>query len=203
MALSWNMGSGCENQSEELKELLLIADWRLPMGLHQPKLFSSENPIWKLRNTLKVRFISLQCSPKIQMLVFTRGPLNKKVKGLDFWTYFDIWKIETCVIRNQNVRVCLLLHLRVEPHTLMIDPGPEKEGGWFWLNLHKKHSARPPSFAQVSKCNSQFSGHHLWITFRMCNALHQTVLTIYYIDHSWGPLSKWRIVVFSVWSVTQ
>ena len=49
-------------------------------------------------------------------------------------------------------------------------------GGWFWLNLHKKHSARPASCDQISKfprCNSQFSGHHLWITFSVCTGLHQ------------------------------
>ena len=83
-----------------------------------------------------------------------------------------------------------------------------REGGvrWFWLSLHKKLLARARSFDQVSKCNSQFPGHHLWITLWMCNPLSQIArpCIIYHSREAFVKIAD-HIVPFvsSVWAVSQ
>ena len=102
--------------------------------------------------------------------------------------------------QQSKIAIIATTYCSFQFHTWMI--GREKEGGWFWLNLHKKHLARAPSFDQVSNCNSQFPGHHLWITFWMCNALHQIARPCN-IDHSREAFVKITDHIVPFVSVTQ
>ena len=90
-----------------------------------------------------------------------------------FWHLENSWKhkIALAILGKQsNITV-----IAMASNPLPSNFPQGREGGvrWFRLNLHKKLLARTRSFDQVSKCNSQIPGHHLWITLWMCKPLPQ------------------------------